>query len=158
MSQIRTAKSNDVAAFPGSKFVIDGTPPDTQCKEPQIASFAATIVNGLPTMTEIGLFAGIDLTGKEVQVFAPPASAGIYAVLSNTDDAITTDHTFTEDSGAAAATVQDPGENFLTRNESSFTRYIENAGQAHTTKGGQLFTDIPDPPMDDACTTTFNPD
>lgn len=157
MSQIRTAKAGDVGAFPGSAFVVDDTPPIAQCQETQISEVEGEITNGQYTLTQVGVFAGLDLTGKTVTIAHPVPEIGTYNILSNTDDVITTDHQFGTTNGSTDYTIQDPGQAYLTRNESSFQRFIENQGKAHTTKGGQLFTDLADPPMDDACSDTFNP-
>ena len=68
------------------------------------------------------------------------------------------DHQTSGDEDFATVDVHDAGQAYLTRNQSSFQRFIENQSKAHTTKGGQLYTDITDPPMDDACSDTFNPE
>lgn len=157
MSQLRTANAGDRTAFPGSTFVIDETPPITQCQEAQISEINASFVSGQVTITKVGAFVGIDLTGKTVTVSGTVQDNGTFNILSNVDDVITTDHTWFGNDNFATITVQDPGEAYLTRNESSFTRFIENESRAHTTKGGQLFTDTPSPPMNNACSDTFDP-
>lgn len=158
MSQIRTAKAVDIGAFPGSKFVVDDTPPIAQCQETKITAALCSITTGSPIITKAGAFVGIDLAGKEVVVTGTLDDNGTYGILSNTDNAITTDHNMQQSEFAVNITVQDIGQAYLTRNESSFIRYIENQSKAHTTKGGQLYTDLADPPMDDACTDTWNPE
>ena len=158
MSQIRTAKAGDVGAFPGSTFVVDGSPPIAQCQETQITLAGGLAVPGEYTITKVGLFAGINLAGKKVTLTAPPGDVGTFNILSNTDDVITTDHQMVDGGPVYAGTIHDAAQAYLTRNESSFQRFIEAQAKAHTTKGGQLFTDLADPPMDDACSDTWAPE
>lgn len=157
MSELRAAKAGDQAAFPGSTFVVDDTPPIAQCQETQITIVGGTITQGLNTVTEMAAFKGIDLAGKNIDVTDPVPERGNYTVLSNTDDVLTTDYTFLTTGDILVATIQDLGEGHLTRNESSFQRFTENAAKAHTTKGGQLFVDVASGPMAGACSDTFNP-
>lgn len=158
MAQIRTAKVGDVQSFPGATFVIDNTPPIAQCQETQITFVAADITNGSPVITKPVSFEAIDLAGKTVTVSAPPGSVGTYNIISSTHTSITTDHTFTETSAVCAGTCQDAGQAYLTRNESSFQRFLNSFPFPHTTKGGQVFTSAPNPPLNLACSDTFNPD
>lgn len=157
MSQIRAAKAIDTGAFPGSTFVINNTPPITQCQESQLVVANVDIATAQKTITKIGAFAGINLSGKKVTVAGSTADDGTYEILSNTNDILNTDHTFIFTETFTGITIHDPAQAYLTRNESSFTRFIENEGKAHTTKAGQLYTNLPDPPMNDACTDTWNP-
>ena len=157
MSQLRTAKAVDVGAFPGSTFVVDDTPPIAQCQEAQISQVNATVLILQFTIDKTGAFAGINLAGQKVTVTNTIADNGTYNVLSNDDDCLTTDHEFQANDASTTITVQDAGETFLTRNEPSFQRFIENKGKAHTTKGGQLYTDVASVPMADACSDTFDP-
>ncbi len=158
MGQLRLAKQTDLGDFPGCLSVVDDTPPVAQCQEAQIDSEVGVIADGPPTITDVGEFAGIDLAGKKVTVTAPVGSAGTYNVLSNTDDILTTDNDFGEVSAVVFYTVHDDGEVFLTRNESSFARFTEDLGNAHTTINGQLYTDVATGPLADACSDTYNPD
>ncbi len=158
MGQLRLAKATDLNAFPGCAAVIDDTPPVAQCQEAQIDEAAGAVATGQPQITDVAAFVGIDLADKKCTVTVPIGDAGTYAVLSNTDDVLITDHDFGEVSAVAEYTVHDDGEVFLTRNESSFTRFVENLGNAHTTVGGQLYTDVATGPLADACSDTYNPD
>ncbi len=157
MGQLRTAKAADLGAFPGSTFVVDDTPPIAQCQEAQIDEANAAVVMGSPLVTKVGAFAGLDLAGKEVSSDLGPPNNGAFLIISNTDDVLTTVHTYTVNDPTVAITVHDAGETFLTRNESSFQRFTENEGKAHTTKGGQLFVDVAAGPMAGACSDTFDP-
>lgn len=157
MSQIRTAKASDVGAFPGSRFVVDHTPPIAQCQESQLSGNNGITLAGQAFLTEAGAFAGVDLAGKQVTVLGPPPNSGLKTILSNTDDTIIVDSPYNAEDNNNGWTVQNTGQVYLTRNESSFQRFIESQSKAHTTKGGQLYTDLPDPPMDDACSDTWNP-
>ncbi len=157
MSELRSAKSGDLRAFPGSKFVIQDTPPITQCQETQIAGdrgFTGGLNNRLRDNEK---FVGIDLTGKILTITSPPGNAGDYTVLSNIDRDIFVDTDLTTNSNDNVYTVHDPGQTYLTRNQSSFLRFIAEEDRAYTIKGGVLFTDVPDPPMEDACSDTFAP-
>ncbi|MCK5480829.1 MAG: hypothetical protein KAJ06_06770 [Gammaproteobacteria bacterium] len=157
MSELRAAKSGDHGSFPGSTFVVDDTPPNTQCQESPIAAADGLSITDDTIISDVEAFLGIDLTGKKVTVTAPPADVGTFNILSNVGNIIFTDHVFIETGPNVNYSVHDAGQAYLTRNESSFTRFIENEGKAHTTKGGQLFTDIENPPLADACSDTFNP-
>lgn len=158
MSQIRTAKAADLGAFPGSTFVIDGSPPIAQCQETQITSGGAFGFDGLSTIELFNAFIGIDLTAKQVTITLSNFNDGTYDILSNTDSILTVDYVFQGDDFDFTIAVKDPGQAYLTRNESSFQRFIESKSKAHTTKGGQLYTDLADPPMDDACSDTWSPE
>lgn len=158
MSQLRNAKAGDLEAFPGATFVVNDTPPETQCQETEITEINCQVSAGFPTITKIGAFIGIDLAGKKVDTGnINPPNNGTWNVLSNTDDVLTTDHVFTAGGAVATIDVYDLGQAYLTRNESSFQRFTENAGKAHTTKGGQLFVDVAAGPLAGACSDTFNP-
>ncbi len=157
MSELRTAKAGDLTAFPGSVFVVDDTPPIAQCQEAQINEAGGSITTGQPTLTKVGAFVGIDLTGKEMSTNLPGPQGGPMQILSNTDDVVTTDYTFITTEGGVGFLINDVGQAYLTRNESSFQRFTENEGKAHTTKGGQLFVDVAAGPMAGACSDTFDP-
>lgn len=157
MSQIRTTKAVDVGAFPGSTFVIDGSPPISQCQETQIVDATPDWTAGLTTITITPSLAAIDVTGKKVTIFNSPNDDGTWNILSQNGQIITTNWTFIGPELGATATIHDAGQAYLTRNESSFQRFIEDQGKAHTTKAGQLYTDLADPPMDDACSDTWAP-
>ncbi len=148
----------DKKAFPGSTFVVNDTPPATQCTEDDIILFASITTAGQPFLTQVARFAGIDLAGKNLFLAVPPANAGNYTVISNTDDVLTVTPNFPATDAGNGGFVSDPSEALLTRSVQSFTRFIQANGAAHTSKAGQLFTNLPDPPMDDACTLVFDPD
>ncbi len=158
MAQLRLAKATDLDDYPGCKAVVVDTPPIAQCQEAQISESLGTIADGPVTLTEATKFEGYDLAGKSVTVTAPVGEVGTYGVVSNTDDVLTTDHAFGEASAIVEYTVHDTGEVYLTRNESSFTRFIEDLGNAHTTINGQLYTDVATGPLAAACSDTYNPD
>ncbi len=158
MSQLRLAKATDLNDYPGCAAVVIDTPPITQCQETEIDSEVGVIADGPSTITDIGKFVGLDLAGKKVTVTAPAGEVGTYAVLSNTDDVLNTDHAFGEVSAIVFYTVHDDSQTYLTRNPSSFTRFIENLGNAHTSVNGQLYTDVETGPLADACSDTYNPD
>ncbi len=157
MGQLRLAKATDLSDFPGCLSVVDDTPPVAQCQEAQIDESAGAVATSEPQITDVAAFVGINLAGKKVTVTAPVGDAGTYNVLSNTDDVLITDHDFGEVSAVAAYTVQDDGETFLTRDESSFQRFTEDLGNAHTTVNGQLYTDVANGPLADACSDTYAP-
>jgi len=148
----------DLKAFPGCAAVIDDTPPETQCQESQIDELAGSITTGLDVIDDVGAFVGLDLAGKSVTVTAPVGEAGTFGILSNTDDQIITDNTFGATDPATAYTCHDTGQVYLRRNQSSFTRFIENLGNAHTTINGQLYTDVLTGPLADACSDTYAPE
>ena len=158
MSQLRLAKATDLQDFPGCAAVVIDTPPEAQCQESQVDEAAGSMTDGLYTITDVGAFVGLDLAGKKVTVTAPVGEAGTFGILSNTDDVITTDNQFGTTDAAVAYTCHDEGQAYLKRNVSSFQRFIENLGNAHTTINGQLYTDVLTGPLADACTDTYNPD
>jgi len=158
MGELRTAKAIDLTSFPGCSFVVDDTPPIAQCQEAQISIVAASITTGLKTITEVGAFAGINLAGKEVEVTLPAPEAGTYGIVSNTDDVLTTDNTFgATDAGGVACVSRDIAQVYLTRDESSFIRFIEANAGAFAKVNGQLYTDLASPPLNGACSDTYAP-
>ena len=158
MSQLRLAKRHDLQDFPGCLSVVDDTPPETQCQEAQIDENAGAISSGPVIITDIGAFVGIDLAGKSVTVTVPVGEAGTDGVISTTDDVLTTDHAFGEVSAVVEYTVHDTGQVYLTRSESSFIRFVEDLGNAHSTINGQLYTDVATGPLAGACSDTYAPD
>ncbi|MBA7689074.1 hypothetical protein ES703_97569 [subsurface metagenome] len=158
MSQLRLAKATDLRDFPGCAAVVIDEPPETQCQETEIVALTCDTVNGQPTMEKVGAFVGINLAGKEVVVSLSSTDDGTYTILSNTDDVITTDHSFTTTEALATATCHDAAQAYLRRNPASFVRFIENLGNAHTTINGQLYTDVLTGPLAAACSDTYSPD
>lgn len=158
MSQLRLAKATDTQDFPGCAAVVVDTPPEAQCQETQIAAATASTTASQVTVTKVGAFVGIDLAGKKVTISLSTADDGTYDIISNTDDVLTTSHTFTNTEAIATATCHDDGQAYLTRNESSFQRFIENLGNAHTTINGQLYTDVLTGPLAAACSDTYAPE
>jgi len=158
MAELREARPADLELFPGCTYVVDGSVPEAQCEETEIAIADGDMTDTLYTITKVGGFAGFDLAGKKVTVTAPIGEAGTFGIVSNTDDVITTDNQFgTTDAGGVAFTCHDTGQTYLTRNESSFERFIQEASKAHTRIGGVLFTDVAAGPMAGACSDTFAP-
>ena len=158
MSQLRLANATDLADYPGCASIVVDTPPEAQCQETQIDESAGAISSGPVIITDVGAFVGFDLAGKSVTVTAPVGEAGTYGVVSNTDDILTTDHAFGEVSAVVEYTVHDTGQVYLTRNESSFIRFAENLGNAHTTLNGKLYNDVATGPLAAACSDTYSPD
>ncbi len=158
MSQLRLAKETDLRSFPGCHSVINDTPPIAQCQETEIVAATCDTVNGQYTVEKVGAFSGINLAGKEVVISLSTSDDGTYTILSNTDDVITTDHQFATTESIATATCHDAAQAYLTRNESSFIRFVQSLGNAHTTINGQLYTDVETGPLADACSDTYSPD
>lgn len=158
MGQLRLARAQDLDDFPGCASVVDNSPPIAQCQETQIVAATVDIVNTEYTVTKVGAFAGIDLAGKKVTITLSTTDDGTYNILSNTDDVLITDHAFTTTEAIATATCHDDAQAYLTRNESSFARFAENLGNAHTTVNGQLYTDVATGPLANACSDTYSPD
>lgn len=158
MAQLRLAKTIDKEDFPGCESVVNDTPPIAQCQEAQIVAATMTTVSGQYTVTKVGAFAGVDLAGKKVTISGSSTDDGTYSILSNTDDVLTTDHSFTTSESIGTATCHDTGQAYLTRNQNSFIRFVENLGNAHTTLNGQLYTDVATGPLANACTDTYSPD
>ncbi|MBA7484096.1 hypothetical protein ES707_19620 [subsurface metagenome] len=158
MSQLRLAKAIDVQDFPGCAAVVNDTPPETQCQETEIDEVGGAMTDGLATITDVGAFVGIDLAGKKITITAPVGEAGTFGVISNTDDVLLTDQTFGTTDAAVAYTVHEEAQVYLQRNQSSFQRFIEDLGNAHTTINGQLYTDVLTGPLADACSDTYAPE
>ncbi len=158
MSQLRLAKAMDLKSFPGCAAVVDDTPPETQCQETEIAGATGTTTAAGSTLEDVGAFVGIDLAGKILSISAPANNIGDYPILSNTDDVITFTGSTPDASAVNVYTVHDAGQVYLTRNQNSFIRFIENLGNAHTTINGQLYTDVATGPLADACSDTYAPD
>ncbi len=148
----------DLKSFPGCAAVVDAEPPETQCQESEIVALTCDTVNLEYTVTKVAAFVGIDLAGKEVVITNATTDDGTYTIISNTDDVLITDHQFTTTEALATATCHDAAQAYLRRNVSSFQRFIENLGNAHTTINGQLYTDVLTGPLADACTDTYAPD
>ena len=158
MGQLRLARAQDLDDFPGCLSVVDNTPPIAQCQETEIVAATASTVSGEYTVEKVGAFVGIDLAGKEVVITLSTSDDGTYTILSNTDDVLTTDHQFATTEAIATATCHDAAQAYLTRSESSFIRFAENLGNAHTTINGQLYTDVATGPLANACSDTYSPD
>ncbi len=158
MSQLRLAKAMDLQAFPGCAAVVIDTPPETQCQETEIVALTCDTINGQNTVEKTGAFTGIDLAGKELVITNSTTDDGTYTILSNTDDVLITDHSFTTTEALATATIHDAAQAYLRRNPNSFIRFIENLGNAHTMVNGQLYTDVATGPLAAACSDTYSPD
>ena len=159
MSQIRIAKRGDIGAFPGSKFVVDDTPPIAQCQETQFTVLGPSWPPSGSVITAAGsTFDDISLLGKICTIAGSASDDGDYEVLAQTSTTLTIDHTFIGTEGVATVIVHDDLQAYLTRNKQSFAKYIDVNYKAYTIKGGQLYTDLADPPMDDACSDTWSPD
>ncbi len=158
MSQLRLANAVDLVSFPGCLSVVDDTPPIAQCTETEIAGATGTTTEGGYTLTDVGAFAGINLEGKILSLSAPIGNVGDYTILSNTDDILTLETSTPDASAVNVYTVHDTGQTYLTRSESSFTRFVEDLGNAHTTVNGQLYTDVATGPLAAACSDTYAPD
>lgn len=158
MSQLRLAKATDFKDFPGAAAVVVETPQETQCQETEIAGATGTTTLAGATLTDVGAFVGIDMQGKILTITAPPANVGDYTILSNTDDVLTLATTTPEASAVNVYTAHDAAQTYLRRNPSSFIRFIENLGNAHTSVNGQLYTDVLTGPLAAACSDTYAPD
>lgn len=158
MSQLRLAKATDLEDFPGCASVVVDTPPEAQCQETEIAGATGTTTAIGFTLTDVGAFVGIDLAGKTLEITAPPGNVGDYVVASNTDDILTLETSTPDASAVNVFTVKDTGQAYLTRNESSFIRFTENLGNAHTTINGQVYTDVATGPLAAACSDTYAPE
>lgn len=157
MGSINKITQPDPDNFPGALFQAEGSVPIAQCQETQITFTGASTASDQVTVTKVGEWAGVDLAGKKITITAPAPDAGTYNVISNTDDVVTTDHTFIAGGAAGAGTIQDAGQAYLTRDLASFARFIQAQGYAYTIKGGQLYTDCPNGTMTNACSDTWNP-
>lgn len=157
MGHLKELNGGDTQEFPGAEYAVAGAVPVAQCEEPLIILSMATYTSGQSIVTKSGAFTGIDLAGKVVEIGLPFGEAGTYAILSNTDDTITIDHTFSASGSDLFGNCKDSGQAYLTRDKESFIRFIQEEGYSYTIKGGQLFTDCPNPPMADACSTVFAP-
>ncbi len=158
MSQLRLAKASDTRSFPGCASVVVDTPPEAQCQETEISGATGTTTAVGFTMTDVAAYAAIDLAGKTLQITAPVGNIGDYVVASNTDDVLTLLTSTPDASAVNVYTVKDTGQTYLTRSESSFARFVESLGNAHTTIGGRLYTDVATGPLAAACSDTYSPD
>ena len=158
MGHLRLASAQDLDDFPGCASVVEDSPPIAQCQEAQIVAATVDIVNTEYTVTKVGAFAGINLAGKKVTISLSTTDDGTYNILSNTDDVLVTDHAFTTTEAIATATCHDDAQAYLTRDEASFARFVEDLGNAHTTVNGQLYTDVATGPLAAACSDTYSPD
>ncbi len=119
--------------FPTSTFAIAGDVPASQCSEAKIEGFQGRIRAGNDILTEAGKFAGFALTGKSVTVTLPPIDAGTYGITGNNDNEISTDHNFNDFNNNAEYFIHDGGTLILTRDLTSFARFIQS--QPHHVTG-----------------------
>lgn len=158
MSQIRIAKAVDTAAFPGATFVVDGSPPITQCEETLIADGVPEWTATESTITISISLAAIDVVGSICRIIDSASDNGDWDIIAQNGQILTLDHVFVGLPGIATAVLRETAGAYLTRSQASFQKYIETQSKAHTTKGGQLYTDITDPPINGACSNTWNPE
>ena len=59
--------------------------------------------------------------------------------------------------GGATCIVHDDGQAYLTRDEQSFAMFIRDQSGPYTFKAGKLYTGITNPPLNAACSDTWNP-
>ena len=157
MGQLRVARSSDKAAFPGAAFVVEGTPPITQCEELTQSDSSVDWTIGESVIRNVSQLNQNNVIGKTVEISSSASDDGFHTILGQTDTTLTIDHTFIGSSATVIIDITDaPGQN-LTRTPAGFQQFIHNAGKAHTTKGGQLFTDIASAPLAPACSITFDP-
>lgn len=156
---LKITGNKDTQEFPDAKFIIQGTPPADQCSEAKIEGDSA-ISAGFPdfNLTDAGKFAGYALTGKVCHITASVGgNLGDFAITGHNDNELF----FGDDPGNGNPVtyyVTDGGSLILTRNESSFAKFIHTAGYAYTIKGGKLYTNIPPGQLRPACTIEFNPE
>lgn len=158
MSEIREAKNVDLGAFPGATFVVVDTPPIAQCQETQLTLLGCSWPPSGSLISIAGLtLDDIIIVGKKVTIAGTAADDGTYDILEQTTNTITIDHTFTGSDAGNTCIAHDTGQTYLTRNKQSFAKYIHDNSKAYTIKGGQLYTNIADPPMNGACSDTWSP-
>ena len=157
MAQLRNARSGDKSAFPGAVFVVEGTPPDTQCEEPVQGDTSISWTIGESIIRNVSGLNSNNFIGKDCEVYSSDSDDGHYDVLAQTDTTITVDHVFVGSSALAALDFRDAPGQTLTRTPAGFQQFIHSQGKAHTTKGGQLYTDIASGPLAPACSLLFNP-
>ncbi len=159
MGSIRRLDSNvDIQTFPGAKFEIVGDVPAPQCSEAKIEGDSA-ITRAIPfsDLTDAGAFAGYALVGKVCHITASVGgNTGDFDINFQDDNQIA----FTTNPGAGDPVeyyISDGGALILTRNVTSFASYIHAAGYAYTIKGGNLYTNMPNGQLKDACSILFDP-
>jgi len=158
MGQLRNATSQDRQAFPGSTFAINDSVPVGQCELPVIFDGGITWNIGQSVITMTEPISGMWLVGKALDIILSIADDGSYLIVDQNVQLLTINHVFVGPSGLSVADIFDPGLGWITRNERSFEKFVQSKNQAYTYKSGQLYTDTPDPPMQLACPTVFNPD
>ena len=151
------ASHPDPESFPDAKFAAEGDLPITQCEETQSLEMGCTSVGGSAILTKAGAWTGYDLTGKICTIQGVPINNGDYTILSNTDNTLTLHTHLGQTSDLNVATCHDTGQAYLTRNVPSLIRFIENEGYAYTIKGGLLYTNCPNVPLQNACSNLWDP-
>ncbi len=157
MGFIHAITTPDLQTFPAAVFKQAGSVPEAQCQESTLNVLGLTIVNGSPLMTKAANFAAVDLQGKEVVVTNSTTDDGTYNIISNTDDAVLTDHNFTTSEALPNGAFGDVAQAYLTRDLNSFGHFIHAEGGAYTIKGGVLYTDMVNFDLEPACSDTWNP-
>lgn len=157
MGHLRNATPADKHSFPGCTYAITNSVPNTQCQETLTTVLAPWWIIGQTWIDIWPHTLDIWLVGKDCTVVNSPLDDGIYAILDQEGDLIFTSHTFIGNVAAAQLFIADPGHAYLTRNQRSFSKFIDAQCHAQTYKGGILYTDTPNPPMSEACSDLFNP-
>lgn len=152
------ANQGNRGTFPGATFEIVGEVPESQCSEAKIqGDNAITRPPAFQDLQDPGAFTGFALTGKICHITA--------SVGGNTGDFNITGHdndfVFLATNPGAGDPVEyhisDGGTLIITRDLKSFSEFIETAGYAYTIKGGKLYTNIPSPELQPACSILFDP-
>lgn len=157
MGFIKERTEPDPDNFPGALYEIVGQVPVDQCKEAIISDGAVTWSIGQSIISNISGLNSIYIVGKKCTITASIMDDGTYDILSQTTTTITIDHTFIDLATGAIIEIHDSSQTYLTRNLQSFLDFIKSEGYAYTIKAGILYTNCPNPPLANACSTTFNP-
>lgn len=143
--------------FPRAQFEIVNEIPITQCKDAVLDITGGALNKTLKTITLVGAFLSYDLTGHIAKVTNPGPAIGEYPILSNDPDTLFIDVVGAGTFGFITGRVKHPDGEYITRNVNSMARYIRANGGTYTIKGGNLYTDMPPPALDGACSIDWFP-
>lgn len=156
----RIASNTDDIIFTLDPFPVDGGPAFGAVHEDgpaALVSDTGASVVATPFLTDPGHWVAGQHDGREVNIMFPAGNVGTYTIIASDNVRLTLDRNLTVTDATNQYTIQNPGQSNLTRNASSFRRFIESQSRSHTTKGAILYTNTPTAEMQNACSVVFAP-
>lgn len=133
----------NIQTFPGATFAITGEVPGNQCAEAILEGIVGETAPFSDQLTENEAFRGHDLTGKKITITSPPTNVGTYNIIFNTDDIVTIDDDLFSSSNGNIWFCHNSGELRITRNASSFLRFLQTFDVLHDFPDSSIFDGDP---------------